>query len=84
LIKPADQIIRLNIPKVLKLEIFHPRAYPITISYQISNGGEGIIKVQSDASLYLLATSPSQLGNHSLKITLTDNYLKSSSETIKL
>jgi hypothetical protein len=82
--KPADQIIRLNIYKVLKLEIFHPKAYSITTSYTISKGGEGIVTVRNNAYLDLMATIPSQLGNHTLKITLTDYYLRSFSETIYL
>jgi hypothetical protein len=64
--KPADQIIRLNIYKVLKLEIFHPKAYSITTSYTISKGGEGIVTVQNNANLDLMATIPSQIGKHSL------------------
>jgi hypothetical protein len=80
--KPADQIIRLNLLKVLELEIFHPKAYSIITSYTISNGGEGIVTLRNNANLELIATIPSQLGKHTLKITLTDYYQRSSSETI--
>jgi hypothetical protein len=50
----------------------------------ISNGGEGIVSVRNNANMDLMATIPSQLGKHTLKITLTDFYLKSSSETISV
>ena len=50
----------------------------------ISNGGEGILKIENKTNINLLATEPSQLGKHSLKITLIDYYLRSSSETIIL
>jgi hypothetical protein len=43
LTKPIDQIIRLNIPKALKLDIFHPLKLLIATSYEISNEGEDII-----------------------------------------
>jgi hypothetical protein len=36
---PLDQTIRLNIQKILKLEIYHPDDLEITTSYLISNGG---------------------------------------------
>ena len=70
--KPLDQTIRLNIYKVLKLEINHPDNIPITTSYLISNGGEGIVTVKSNVSIELIANISSQIGKHSLKITLTD------------
>ena len=50
----------------------------------ISNEGEGIVTVRNNDNLDLMATIPSQLGKHTLKITLTDLYLKSSSETISV
>jgi hypothetical protein len=43
--KPTDQIIRLNIKKILYLEISHPRAYFITTSFLISNAGDGIVSI---------------------------------------
>jgi hypothetical protein len=82
--KPADQIIRLNIQKVLYLEIFHERRYSIATSYIISNGGEGIVTIENNTSIVLLATIASQLGKHTLKIILTDYYQRSSSETISV
>jgi hypothetical protein len=57
---------------------------PITTSYLISNGGEGIVTIQSNTSIELMATISSQIGKHSFKITLTDQNLRSSSETIEL
>jgi hypothetical protein len=57
---------------------------PITTSYLISNGGEGIVTMQNNTYLDLLATLTSQLGKHTLKITLTDVNQRSSSETIEL
>jgi hypothetical protein len=74
--KPRDQIIRLNILKVLILDIFHPKGYLITTSYKISNNGEDIVTVESNTNLILLATVPSQLGKYSLEIILTDFYLR--------
>jgi hypothetical protein len=50
----------------------------------ISNGGEGIVSVRNNANMDLMATIPSQIGKHTLIITLTDFYLKSSSETISV
>jgi hypothetical protein len=58
--------------------------YPLTTRYIISNGGEGILTVRNTANVDLMAKIPSQLGKHTLKITLTDFYLKSSSETISV
>ena len=72
LLKPLDQTIRLNIQKVLKLEIYHPDNLTVTTSYLISNGGEGIVSVQNNSMIDLMATKPSHLGKHTLKITLTD------------
>ena len=43
LTKPSDKIIRLNIPMVLLLEVFHSKGYPITTSYIITNGGQDIV-----------------------------------------
>ena len=57
-IKPADQIIRLNIHKVLYLNIFHPLGLPISISYSISNGAEGIVTVQNNSNIDLIAKKP--------------------------
>jgi hypothetical protein len=54
------------------LEIFHPRGLPITTSYIISNGAEGIFTLQNNVNIEFMATIPSQLGKHTLKITLTD------------
>jgi hypothetical protein len=76
LMKPADQIIRLNTLKILALEISHPKAYSITTSYTISNAGEGIVTLRNNANLELMAKIPSQLGKHTLKITLTDYNLR--------
>ena len=80
--KPADQIIRLNINKEIKLDFIHPFGLPIIRSFTISNGGEGIVTLENNAKLVLLATSPSQLGKYTLKITLKDNDQSSFSETI--
>ena len=44
----------------------------MTTSYTISNGGEGIVTIQNNENLDLMAKFPSQLGTHTLKITLTD------------
>jgi hypothetical protein len=64
--KPSDQIIKLNRLKVLSLKISHPRGLPMTTSYKISNGGEGIVTLQNNENLDLMAKIPSQLGTHTL------------------
>jgi hypothetical protein len=74
--KPEDQTIRLNIPKILKLDIFHPKGYSITTSFLISKGGEDVASLQNNTNINLMATVSSQLGKHSLEITLTDFYLR--------
>jgi hypothetical protein len=55
---------------------------PITTSYLISNGGEGIVTMQNNTYFDLEAKMTAQLGKHTLLITLTDENLRSSSETI--
>jgi hypothetical protein len=50
----------------------------------ISNGGEEIVNVKNNTIIELMATVSSQLGIHSLIITLTDFNLMSTSETIML
>ena len=43
-----------------------------------------MVTIENNNNIILLATVPSQLGKYSLEITLTDFYLRSSSETIKV
>jgi predicted methyltransferase len=74
----------LNIPKVLNLDIFHPRGYLIDTSYQIKNGFEGVVTLETNKIILLMATLSSQIGKHNLEIILTDYYQKSTSETISL
>jgi hypothetical protein len=62
----------LNIKKVLNLEISHPIGYPITTIYQITKGGEGIVTVENNKIIKLMASLPSQIGKYTLQIILTD------------